>query len=100
MMKNILNWIRLNLEWSILLTGLLLLAIMDPASQGRSLCFLDFFGISCPGEGLGRSISYIFRGMWTEAWITHPAGYLAIPVLSWRIIFIIFIRKNFNLLTR
>jgi len=95
-MNNLLNLIRKNIEWSILLGGIILLAVMDPGSQERSFCLFDFIGIFCPGEGLGRSISYIFRGMWTEAWSSNPAGYLAVPVLSFRIVYIFLERNNLN----
>jgi len=95
-MKNFLNLIRKNVELSILFGGIILLALMDPDSKEISLCIFDNIGIFCPGEGLGRSISFIFRGMWAEAWSSHPAGYLAVPVLSFRIIYILFNRNNLN----
>lgn len=84
--------LKLHSEWSILLIGLILLAFMDPTRHSFSLCLFDVAGIFCPGEGLGRSISYIFRGMWSEAWTAHPAGFLALPVLSIRILQLFYIR--------
>jgi hypothetical protein len=88
-MAEIKNMLKLHSEWVILLCGLILLSIMDPVRSGNSLCLFDAAGLFCPGEGLGRSISYIFRGMWMEAWSSHPAGFLAIPVLMARIIHLI-----------
>lgn len=76
-------------EWLALLTGLVLLSMMDPDSTGKvSLCFFDWLGVYCPGEGLGHSIAYIFRGEWSDAWQAHPAGYMAVTVLSSRIIYL------------
>jgi len=84
--------IKVHFEWIVLFTGLILLALMDPAKPGFSFCLFDAAGIFCPGEGLGKSISYIFRGMWDKAWASHPAGFLALPVLSFRIILLIYHR--------
>jgi hypothetical protein len=92
MTAHIKNIFKLHSEWSILLIGLILLAFMDPTRQSLSLCLFDVAGIFCPGEGLGRSISYIFRGMWSEAWNSHPAGFIAVPVLSVRILQVFYIR--------
>lgn len=79
-------WKR-HLEWVVLAGGLLLLMFMDPENpSGGSLCLFEWFQIYCPGEGLGRSISYLFRGMFTDAWQSNPAGFIAMPVLFARII--------------
>lgn len=81
--------IKYHLEWIVLCLGLILLAFMNPEYQGNSLCIIEALELYCPGEGLGRSISYIFRGMWVDAFSSNPAGYLAVPVLTGRILYII-----------
>ncbi len=86
------NILKVHLEWIVLTAGLILLALTNPVAPGFSLCLFEAAGIFCPGEGLGTSIAYIFRGMWHEAWVSHPAGYLALPVLSVRIIHLIYYR--------
>jgi hypothetical protein len=83
------NFISLHLEWIVLTGGLVVLALMNPNITAPSLCLFDALGIFCPGEGLGRSISFIFRGMWKEAWAVHPAGFFAIPIITGRIYYII-----------
>ncbi|MEX2601934.1 MAG: DUF2752 domain-containing protein, partial [Balneolaceae bacterium] len=73
----------------------LLLIFMDPqAPSGGTLCLLERLDIYCPGEGLGRSISFLFRGMFTAAWQANPAGFVALPILSVRIVQLL--RRNFN----
>ncbi len=83
------NFLSLHLEWMVLSGGLVLLGLMNPNLTAPSFCLLDAFGIFCPGEGLGRSISFIFRGMWMEAWAIHPAGFFAIPIISGRVFYIL-----------
>ncbi|MEX0770302.1 MAG: DUF2752 domain-containing protein [Balneolaceae bacterium] len=92
-MENLHKILYKHLEWTILLGGMILLAWMDPyANNGFSLCLLDAFNIYCPGDGLGHSISFIFRGLWLEAWQSHPAGFLAVIVITWRIYHLTFKR--------
>ena len=77
-------------EWFALATGLLLMALLDPLSTAPSVCPLDLLNVEfCPGEGLGRSISYGFRGNFTASMQAHPAGLAAIIIISGRIITII-----------
>lgn len=83
------KFIKNHLEWIVLSSGLILMAFMNPDNPGRSLCIVDALNIYCPGEGLGRSISFIFRGMWPEALSANPAGFLAVPVLTGRIVYVI-----------
>ncbi|HBQ58412.1 MAG TPA: DUF2752 domain-containing protein [Balneolaceae bacterium] len=78
--------LKKHLEWLVFATGLLLLAFMNPENAGTSLCFFEWAGINfCPGEGLGHSISYSFRGNFEAAFQAHIAGPFAILVLSARI---------------
>ena len=83
------NSINHHLEWIVLSGGVVVLGLMNPNITAPSLCLFDALGIFCPGEGLGRSISLIFRGMWEEAWAAHPAGFFAIPIITGRVFYII-----------
>jgi hypothetical protein len=70
--------------WTIALIGL---ALYTPGTSHFSLCPLSNLGFhSCPGCGLGRSISYFFHGQFACSWATHPFGVFAIVILSYRII--------------
>jgi hypothetical protein len=71
--------------------GLILLALMDPnAAAGPDLCLFEQLGISfCPGDGLGHSISYIFRGDFSNALKANMLGPLAVVILSSRIVYLI-----------
>lgn len=82
-------FIRKHLEWFVFSAGLVLLALMSPENTGTSLCFFDWIGIDyCPGEGLGHSVSYTFRGNFEAALQAHFAGPAAVFILSGRIIYI------------
>ena len=81
--------IRKHLEWTVFGCGILLLALMNPENTGTSFCFFEWIGINfCPGEGLGHSIAYTFRGNFSEAMNAHFAGPFAVFILSSRIIYI------------
>ena len=83
-------------EATVFAIGLFLLALMDPAvSNGPSLCLFDQLGFTfCPGDGLGYSISYTFRGEFSNALESNVLGPFAILVLSTRIIYLLI--KNHN----
>jgi len=83
-------------EATVFAIGLFLLALMDPAvSNGPSLCLFDQLGFTfCPGDGLGHSISYTFRGEFSNALESNVLGPFAILVLSTRIIYLLI--KNHN----
>lgn len=68
-------------------TGLLLLALMNPeTANGISLCLFDQIGVPfCPGEGLGHSISYLFRGEVGSAIEANILGPFAIIIIGGRI---------------
>jgi hypothetical protein len=60
---------------------------MDPTIKGTSFCLFDLVGIEfCPGEGLGHSIAWIFRGEFKNAIEANLFGPLAVIVLSSRIV--------------
>lgn len=76
-------------EWLVFSIGLLLLALMSPSDAGSSLCLFDWIGFDfCPGEGLGHSISYTFRGNFEAALEAHFAGPAAVLILTLRIFYI------------
>ncbi|MEX0647859.1 MAG: DUF2752 domain-containing protein [Balneolaceae bacterium] len=86
----------LHFEWVALASGLLLMALLDPSDSASSLCPLDRIGFEfCPGEGLGRSIAYGFRGDFHSSLQAHPAGLPAIVIILGRIVSIF--RRNRNL---
>jgi hypothetical protein len=66
--------------------ALLFLAFNDPTSTHYTLCPLALAGFdSCPGCGLGRSVSYLFRGEFAASFASHPLGFFAVAVLISRI---------------
>lgn len=76
-------------EWIVFSLGLILLAMMAPDESRHSLCLFEWIGIEfCPGEGLGHSISYTFRGNIEAALESHFAGPAAVLILILRILFI------------
>lgn len=79
-------------------TGLILLALMNPeAVNGPSLCLFDQLGISfCPGDGLGHSISYTFRGEVHNALEANILGPFALVILSGRIFYLLFKNRKIN----
>ncbi|MEQ9092133.1 MAG: DUF2752 domain-containing protein [Balneola sp.] len=79
--------IRPHIEWVAFITGLVLMATMDPFSAGSSLCFFEFIGIEfCPGEGLGHSIAWLFRGEFNNSVNANLFGIPAVIILSLRIL--------------
>lgn len=82
-MKNI----KPHIEWFAFLFGLILMATMNPYETGETFCLIERAGISfCPGNGLGHSIAFLFRGEFTEAMHANMLGPFAVIILSFRII--------------
>jgi len=78
-----------HLEWIVFAGGLCALAFMDPSVNGVSLCLIEQAGIPfCPGDGLGHSISYTFRGDWGKALDAHFMGPAAVIILILRILYL------------
>lgn len=78
--------INKHFEWMVFLVGLILLANLDPDSTKESWCLIDAIGFTyCPGEGLGHSISYFFRGDLFNALKMHLMGPIAVVVMGLRI---------------
>lgn len=80
------KFIHKHLEWMVFFSGLLLLALMNPENTSHSFCLFELAGIDfCPGEGLGHSIAYTFRGEFSQAMNAHVAGPAAVIILGFRI---------------
>ena len=74
-------------EWVVFFIGLLLMATMNPYVDGTSLCLFETLGLKyCPGEGLGHSIAFLFRGEYKAALEANLMGPLVVVGLSTRII--------------
>lgn len=83
--KQTLRFFRLNLEGFVWITALFMLAFMDPANTQQSLCLLHIAGVeSCPGCGLGHSVSAAFHGDLHGSFRQHPLGLAAIVLLFFR----------------
>jgi hypothetical protein len=67
--------------------GLAYLAFFaDPYQSHFTICPLANMGIDfCPGCGLGHSITQIFRGDFSGSFHTHPLGFFAMIIISFRI---------------
>lgn len=78
--------------------GLVLLALMDPEiATGPGFCLLERLGVTfCPGDGLGHSVAYIFRGEFHNAMEANAFGPLAITVLSGRILHLLYKNHHIN----
>lgn len=89
-MKILKQFYKYHFEWVALLAGLLVLGLMNPyVDNGSSLCLFEAINLKfCPGEGLGHSIAFTFRGDFLNAFKAHPAGPPAILILSGRIGFL------------
>lgn len=84
-LKKAISFFRLNLEGVVWIIALCLLAFMDPANTQQSLCLLHNLGVeSCPGCGLGHSVSSAFHGDFDGSFRQHPLGLAAIVLLSFR----------------
>ena len=92
-MKNIIKHLHKNyFEIAAFSIGLLLLVFMDPyTTTGPGLCLLEKLGFQyCPGDGLGHSISFIFRGELGNAMEANILGPFAVLILSGRILYLLF----------
>jgi len=78
---------KVNFELVIWITALVALAFTNPTEHHLTLCPLSNLGFRyCPGCGLGRSISYIFRGDLSASFRMHPLGVFALGIIGYRII--------------
>ncbi|RNI35278.1 DUF2752 domain-containing protein [Hanamia caeni] len=78
--------LRRYFELTAWVTAILLLALMNPATDTHySFCLFKFIGIQfCPGCGLGHSISYLFHGDFKQSFNSHPLGFFAVAVIFHR----------------
>lgn len=93
MMRNIIKHLQKNyFEVAAFSIGLLLLAFMDPyTATGPGLCLLENLGFQyCPGDGLGHSISFFFRGELSNAMEANVLGPFAVLILSGRILHLVY----------
>ncbi len=80
-------FVKHNFEAFVWLLALILLAFMVPDNSGPSLFVFHHLGIeSCPGCGLGHSISSALHGDFEQSFRLHPLGIIAIVVLVLRIV--------------
>jgi len=76
-------------EAYIWLGALLFLAVTSPAPGHFTLCPLAYLGIeSCPGCGLGASISHLLHGDLQASWHSHFLGLPALVLLTGRIVYL------------
>jgi hypothetical protein len=53
------------------------------ASRGPDLClFHRYFGIDCPGCGMGRALILLLQGRFRDAWAMHPFAPLVLAGAS------------------
>ena len=75
---------------------MLVMGMMNPyIDNGTSICVTEWLipGF-CPGEGLGHSIAYTFRGDLGNAIGSHPFGPAAILIMGGRVLYLW--KSNFN----
>lgn len=81
------KFINRHSEWMVFLVGLTLMATMNPYSEGTSLCLLEALGFKyCPGDGLGHSIAFLFRGEFSASLEANLMGPAVVVGLSSRIL--------------
>lgn len=86
-MNKPIQFISKHFEWIAFLTGLVLMATMNPYTTGKTFCLIERAGIPfCPGHGLGHSIAFLFRGEFALAFKSNFFGPFAVIILSHRII--------------
>lgn len=86
---------RRHFEWTALAAGLLLMATIDPyAPREWGLCLLEWAGIWCPGEGLGRSVALLMRGDLAASLQHHFMAIPAVSIMAGRVSYLI--HRNFQ----
>lgn len=88
-------------EWMAFALALAIMALMNPyTDNGASWCLFERAGITfCPGEGLGHSIAFLFRGDFAQAFQANILGPLATVILLSRVLYILYnnFKDNSNL---
>lgn len=90
-------------EWSALTLGIIVMASMNPyINNGASWCLFELSGITfCPGEGLGHSVAFLFRGDYMNAMEANFMGPVAVAVIISRVFYIwhnYFLKENDKLI--
>jgi len=77
----------IDFEAAVWLGGFIYLAFINPyETEHLNLCLFSLAGIeNCPGCGLGKSISMIFRGDIVGSLNTHPLAIPAVILISKRV---------------
>ncbi len=78
-------------EWIALSLGLTAMAVMNPyIGNGTSWCLFESLGITfCPGDGLGHSVAYLFRGDYILAIEANLMGPAAVAVIISRVLYLV-----------
>ena len=88
-MKNIRHFFE-PLIW---IAALIFLGFFNPSYL--SLCPVkNFFGVNCPGCGLGHSIHLLMHGQFEESFAYHFMGLPALIIITGRIIKVFYININ------
>ena len=84
------------------LAALIYLFAINPYSSGHlDLCLFQLYGIdTCPGCGLGKSISFIFHGDFMGSISSHPLGLFALALIFIRITALLIKTNSFIKTTR
>ena len=92
---------KIPLETMIWVTGIVLVGLPDPTIETTwTLCIFDWtglfewFGLSCPGCGLGHAVGYLFRGEFALSLQTHPLGIPVVGVLLGRVLGLLYETKS------
>lgn len=101
LIKNLKQFCSIHFEWITFLVGLLAVGLMDPyTNNGPSFCLFEFVNVPfCPGEGLGHSIAFLFRGDLGSALEANMLGPVTLIILSSRIAYLFtkrVIKTNIN----
>ncbi len=89
------------LELFFWVTALILLATANSHEHHFTLCPLANLGFKdwCPGCGIGRSISHILHGEFTESFSEHWFGFPALLIIVYRIYTLIKNKNKFKIST-
>lgn len=73
-------------------SGMVALALSDPAKAHYVLCPLKLMGFTwCPGCGLGHAISYLFHGELSSSFRAHWLGVPAVLIIARRM-YVLFLK--------
>ena len=87
MLNQLKKYLTRHLELIVWSVALILLAFNNPEADTHfSLCVFKWMGFqSCPGCGLGHSISWLLHGDLQHSLQAHPLGIFAVAILLMRI---------------